>query len=191
MSPGRIFNYLVPGVVLIGIVGFRFVCEKHSDASADDWNRPIPAEFLPLTNAGALELARKERLGLSLDQSIEPRIDRIGERIVVRLPLWTSGRYLGMTDDWISVWFDEPNGCIIRSPTAISQKDAVELAKKAVADIAYDKSSEPSVECGSSVFKVTFWQPPDPKLSGKAFFAAVVWVNAETGAVIETGVAED
>ena len=183
--------FLVPVVVLIGIVGFCFVRETPSREFADDWNRPIPAEFLPLTDAGALELAKKERLGLSIDQSIEPRVDRIDERIVVRLPLWTSGRYLGLADDWISVWFDETKGCIIRSPNAISQTEAFELAKKAVADIAYDKSAEPSVERGSSVFKVTFWQPPDPELPGKTFFAAIVWVNAETGAVIETEVAED
>ena len=190
MIPGRPFVFLVP-VVVIGIVGFCFVREKPSEEFADDWNRPIPAEFLPLTDVVALELAKKERLGLSIDQSIEPKIDRMEDRVVVRLPLWTSGRYLGMTDDWISVWFDETKGCIIRSPNAISQTEAFELAKKAVADIVYDKSLAPSIECGSSVFKITFWQSSNSKSSGKTYFAAIVWVNAETGAVIETEVAED
>ena len=73
----------------------------------------------------------------------------------------------------------------------LTEAEAVEIAKRETADLFYDRNAAPAVEFGSSVCKVTFWFPPDPRLPGKTFAAATVWIDVETKAVVQVEVVED
>lgn len=73
----------------------------------------------------------------------------------------------------------------------LTEAEAVEIAKRATADLSYDRNAAPAVEFGSSVCKVTFRSPPDPGLPGKNFAAATVWIDVETKAVVQVEVVED
>lgn len=147
----------------------------------------------PLTDAEAVEIAKRNLLGLTRQPEIPATIERTGDHIRVYLPLFLfphrSNR--SFPDDWVSVWIDAKTGEAIRSPAAISQEEVVEIAKRETADLFYDRTAAPAVEFGSSVCKVTFWFPPHPELPGQAFAAAMVWVDAEKKSVIQVEVVED
>lgn len=148
---------------------------------------------VPLTDAEAVEIAERNLLGLSRQPEIPATVERTGDHVRVWLPLFLfphrSNR--SFPDDWVSVWIHAKTGEVIRSPVAISQAAAVEIAKRETADLFYDRNAAPAVEFGSSVCKVTFWFPPDPGLPGKTFAAATVWIDAEKKSVIQVEVVED
>ena len=142
-----------------------------------------------LSDEEAIAIARRSFAESPLSDTPSPIVRREEGKTVVFLPRWLrpDAPPREFPKDWLPVWIDDSERTVVPSPSSVlSEKEALEIAKRAIGDIAYDKNGTIKIERNSVCFVFTFPEPRhgEPGTYLGPDFAVKVGVDSETKEIL-------
>lgn len=187
-------SLLFPSAVIVGFLCvFSFfrgkTCESEVKMNARDLPQTTQMETPEISDEAALEIAMHSFFLFPPASDPPPVIQRSAENTVVYLPkrLGNDESQRNFPDDWVAVWIDNETEQVIPSPKSVlSEKKALEIARKSIGNRVYDKGGAIKTDRNSTFFVFTFPEPSHGKPGTYLGpdFAAKVAIDSETGKVL-------
>ena len=175
-------------ILLLGSLCFSWITKQRKERSQADYDGhgKTPME---LTDETALQIAWNSFAESPLSTNPPPVIRRDTKNTVVYLPRFRRQEEATRVfpDDWLPVWIDNATHEVIPSPhSVLTESEALQIAKSALAGRSYDVNGAIKVERNSVCFVFTFPEPPHgtPGTYLGPDFAAKVGINCETKEVL-------
>ena len=185
----NVIVFLVTIFVALLLVRFLYKGKVNSSAASPRDSGESNAFQGEIPDETAVAIARQSFAETPIVTNPPPIVRHENGKTVVYLPRFVSHNEKSRVfpEDWLPVWIDNGTKDVVPSPASVlSETEALEIAKAAIANITYDEGAKIKVERNSICFVFTFPEPnhgPPGTYCGPDF-AAKVGVNSETGKVL-------